>query len=256
VSDAPESAAKPANDAVNGDTDNTRPVSALLEILPHILRTLRREPALATSLTYLFVAMAGIFYNFSFYRQFDIPVLTLSQIGDFLVAGIQQPMALVLVLSTFPLCWVFDKINMRGRRRRAAEAVRLRALPQPSAWQRGRLSFIDWLNEKRWYTQLAYLVVIIAYGWTFVGAYAGHRADLVKRGDAAQVRIWMNGGSEALAPSGVKVWTYLGAIAEYVFVYDPKDGRAEILPVNAVARIEPVASAGSKDREFMVAPIP
>lgn len=102
MNDARDSAE--ASDGTSFSSVPEQPASPLLELLPHILRTLQREPALAITLIYAFVAMAGIFYNFSFYRRFDIPVLTLSQIGDFLVAGIQQPMALVLVASTFPLC--------------------------------------------------------------------------------------------------------------------------------------------------------
>lgn len=232
------------------------PISALFEMLPHILRTLRREPALAITLTYLLVAMAGIFYDFSFYQRFDIPVLTLSQIGDFLVAGIQQPMALVLVLSTFPLCWLFDRINLRGRRRRAAEAIRLRALPRLSAWQQRRLSIVDWMNGRRWYTQLVYVVVVLAYGWTFVGLYANHRADAVKRGEAGEVRVWMNGSAVPLAPARSKNWTYLGAIASYVFVFDRDGGQAAILPVNGVARIEPLPLPDSVKGNVVVAPIP
>jgi hypothetical protein len=255
VIDAPDRTNPSDNRAADPAGEGAHPVSALFEMLPHILRTLRREPALAISLTYLLVAMAGIFYDFSFYRQFDIPVLTLSQIGDFLVAGVQQPMALVLVLSTFPLCWLFDKINLHGRRRRAAEGARLRASPDLSRWARGRLAFIDWMDGRRWYMQFVYVMVIVAYGWTFVGAYAGYRADAAKHGDAPEVRLWMNGTATPLAPSGEAPWTYLGAIAQYVFVYDRGNGRSAILPVNAIARIEPIASA-KPSTGVMVAPIP
>jgi hypothetical protein len=254
VNDAPESTVPSDSKRVSGVGDP--PTSALFEMLPHILRTLRREPALAVSLTYLLVAMAGIFYDFSFYQRFDIPVLTLSQIGDFLVAGIQQPMALVLVISTFPLCWLFDRINMRGRRRRAAEILRLRAQPSLSQWQRGRLSLNEWMNGRRWYTQMMYVVVVVAYGWTFVGLYANHRADAVKCGEAGEVRVWMNGASEPLAPAGSRNWTYLGAIASYVFVYDRDGGKAAIFPVSGIARIEPLPLPDSGKGNVMVAPIP
>jgi len=71
LSDAPESRALPVADAA----------SPLQSLLPHVLDTLRREPAVAITLCYLLVAMAGIFYNYWFYRAFDIPVLTLSQIN-------------------------------------------------------------------------------------------------------------------------------------------------------------------------------
>src|SRR6185312_7350808 len=135
----------------------------------------------------------GIFYNYWFYRQFGIPVLTLSQIGDFLVAGLQQPMALVLVLSTFPLCWLFDRFNARSRRRHLAERDSLRARGAPGRWAGWRLRFLDWRVSELWYTQLSYVLVIAMYGWVFVGAYANLRANAIKRGEAAQVRVWIAG---------------------------------------------------------------
>jgi len=232
-----------------------QPVSALFEVLPHVLRTLRREPALVITLTYLLVAMAGIFYDHAFYRQFDIPVLSLSQISDFLAAGIQEPIAIVLVLSTFPLCWLFDRINIWGRRRRAAEGQRLRAAPSLTWWQRRRLAFIVGMNERRGYMRLTYVVVIVAYAWTFVSNYALHRATAVKRGEGLEVEVRMNdGASLSTAPGSGKPWLYLGAISQYVFVYDRDAQRARILPTNAINAIEPIPRPDSESG-IVVAPI-
>lgn len=230
------------------------PVSALFELMPHVLRTLRREPALVITLVYLLVAMAGIFYDHAYYRQFDIPVLSLSQISDFLAAGIQEPIAIVLVLSTFPICWLFDRINLWGRKRRAAEGERLRATPSPTWWQRRRLAFIDGMNEKRSYMRLVYALVIVAYAWTFVSNYAAQRAAAVKRGEGLEVEVRMNDGS-ALAAGGGKPWLYLGAISQYVFVYDRDGAKAMILPTNAIASIAPIPGP-DHDSGLMVAPIP
>jgi hypothetical protein len=231
------------------------PVSALFEILPHVLRTLRREPALVITLTYLLVAMAGIFYDHAFYRQFGIPVLSLSQISDFLAAGIQEPIAIVLVLSTFPICWLFDRINIWGRRRRAAEGERLRAAPSLTWWQRRRLTFIVGMNDRRSYMRLIYAVVIVAYAWTFVSNYAAHKAAAVKRGEGLEVEVRMNDGSSLSTAAGDgKAWLYLGAISQYVFVYDREAGRATILPSNAIGAIEPIPRPDS-DSGVAVAPI-
>lgn len=254
MSDAPvPTIADPAAPRPSAETE--QPVSALFEVLPHVLRTLRREPALVITLTYLLVAMAGIFYDYSFYRQFDVPVLSLSQISDFLGAGIQEPMAIVLVLSTFPLCWLFDRINIRGRRRRAAEGERLKAMPSLTWWQQRRLAFIVGMNERRGYMRLMYVLIIVAYAWTFVSNYAGHRADAVKRGDALEVDVRMNDGSTLTPAGGQRPWLYLGAISQYVFVYDREAGRARILPTNAIAAIEPIPGPASKPG-LVVAPIP
>ncbi|MDR3386428.1 MAG: hypothetical protein P4L92_05195 [Rudaea sp.] len=229
--------------------------SVLLNVLPHILDTLKREPALAITFCYLLVAMAGIFYNYSFYAKFGIPALSLSQIGDFLVAGIQQPMAIVLVVSTFPLCWLIDKINATFRRRRIMQRDRLRSLPRLTWLQRIRLFLLNLRIDHSWYMGLVYAVAIVGYGWMFVGTYATHRASAVKRGDAAQVNVWLNGDAAGLQAKSGTAWTYLGAVANYVFVYDPADRRAVMLPVNAIARIEPARMSPGAVSPIPVAPI-
>jgi hypothetical protein len=254
VSDAPVSESTLVAESSAGTAPAPLP-SPLLGLMPHILRTLEREPALAITLTYLLVAMAGILYDYSFYAKFAIPVLSLSQLSDFLTAGIQQPMALVLVSSTFPICWVFDRINMRYRKRNLATLERMRAEPQTSLLARLRWRFVRWRVEQVWYTRLGYLAVIVVYGTMFVGGYAERRANAVKAGEAQEVRVWMNGDSAALPASGSDRWTYLGAISGYLFVYDRAAGAASVLPVNAVARIEPLAPPAAT-RDVVVAPIP
>ena len=222
-------------------TESLPPSSVLDNLMPHVLQTLRREPALAITLCYLLVAMAGIFFNYSFYSKFGIPILSLSQIGDFLVAGIQRPMALLLVLSTFPLCWIFDRINMARRRRERVRRDRLRAAMPLGTWKRWHLAYLDWRSTQKWTLRLGYLIIIVAYGWSFVAMYANYRADAVKRGETAQVRIWLNGDAAGLLPEQAKSWSYLGAVANYVFVYDASSHRSVVLPVNNIARLEPVA---------------
>jgi hypothetical protein len=230
--------------------------SVLLNLLPHVLQTFRREPALAITLCYLLVAMAGIFYNYSFYREFGIPILSLSQIGDFLVAGIQRPMALLLVLSTFPICGLLDTFNTRRRRKHALRREQQGTTPGfPSNWQRWVFAYHDWRYRQNWFLRVGYLVVIVLYGWSFVAIYASHRADAAKRGEGAQVAVWLTGDAGGLLPEQAKSWTYLGAVANYVFVYDPVARRSVALPINNIARLEPVPDPRAADSASAVAPI-
>jgi hypothetical protein len=235
-------------------TSSQEHTSVLSAITPHIFRTLRREPALAITLAYLFVAMAGIFYNYTFYRKFEIPVLTLSQASDFLVAGIQQPMALLLVLSTLPIVWLIDLFNVYTRRRRTVKREALLRTGIDSTIKRLRLFTLR--TPPRWFTVAMYAFAIVGYGWTFVQLYADHRADEVELGDAPSVTVWLTGNSEPLV-SKSNGWTYLGAVSSYVFVYDHDARRSQILPVNSVARIEPAGIDDSAHRSgVIVAPIP
>ena len=230
--------------------------SALHSLLPHLLRLLRREPALAITVAYLLVAMAGIFYNYRFYAKFDIPVLGLSQISDFLTAGIQHPLALVLVLSTFPIIWLFDRLNVRMRRKYRQLVEVLRAQETMSWRERLRLRWLDWQltsSNHMWVLQASYFFVIVLYGWNFVTIYAGFQAEQVRSGTAAQVRVRLNGADADLPASESPSWTWLGAVSNYVFVYDAAAKQPLVLPTNNILRIEPVRPPPARAREAKAA---
>jgi hypothetical protein len=225
----------------SADTDRPAPRSVLLSVMPHVLQAARSEPALVITFAYLFVAMAGIFYNFNFYEKFDIPILALSQVSDFLVAGLQQPMALLLVLSTFPLCWLFDKFNLRRRRQRHQRLERLQRITDPSLFQRAGMWFSR--NPPAWFTGCLYLALVVIYGWLFVHFYARHRADLVRTGEGEQVLVTLtNDGNRDTGIVAGKPWSFLGTTSGYVYLYDRSSGRSVILPLNNIVRIEPVPS--------------
>lgn len=230
--------------------DNPASDSALHSLLPHLLKVIKREPAFGITVAYLLVAMAGIFYNYRFYGKFQIPVLSLSQISDFLTAGIQHPIALVLVLTTFPLIWLFDWINVRSRRRYRLALERAHDGGGSGWQQRWRRRWFKWnaeFGDRLWIHQAAYFFVIVVYGWNFVAIYAGYQAERVRNGEAEQVRIRLNGSEADLAASKSPTWTYLGAVSNYVFVYDAAAKQSLILPTNNIMRIQPVRPAAKTD---------
>ena len=159
------------------------------------------------------------------------------------MAGLQQPVAIALVLVTFPLCWLMDRLNVRSRRRLSAHRSALLALPHPNRWQRLRLRWLDWHVDQMWGLYIGYVLVVFIYGWIFVGLYARQRVIEVRQGGAARTLVRMNGAPTDLRSNSGAAWTYLGAISNYVFVYDPAAKQAMILPVNAVAGLQPLPSA-------------
>lgn len=227
------------------------PASALHSLLPSLRRLLAREPALGITVAYLFVAMAGIFYNFRFYSKFGIPVMSLSQISDFLTAGIQQPIALLLVLGTFPVITAMDAINAWVRRRQQARLDGLSARSAPTRWQKFRMRLLAWSLRLKHHVfmQVMYAFVVVSYGWVFVSLYADARYRQTIGGDAAQVKIRLNGADTDLAASKSPTWTWLGAVSNYVFVYDAAARQPLILPTNNILRIEPLREATRADAE-------
>ncbi|MBO9663064.1 hypothetical protein [Dokdonella sp.] len=231
----------------SADAGERKRDSALHSLLPHLVKLLRREPALGITVAYLLVAMAGIFYNYRYYTKFDIPVLSLSQISDFLIAGIQQPVAPLLVLSTFAVIWVFDRINVWSRRRHLARRERLLAQDGAPSWrQRAMLAWARWnlVGHGHAVTQWAYAAIVVCYGWLFVAIYADQRVERMRADGMAQVRVRLNGSETDLAASRSPTWTYLGAVSNYVFLYDAAARQSLILPTNNVLRLEPVSAAG------------
>lgn len=230
-----------ATEAAPPDVD-TR--TLLHTVMPHVLDTLKREPALALTWAYLLIVLAGIYFNVSYYDEFGIPILTLSQITDYLVAGLQRPVALLLALSTFPLVFVIDRVNARRRRRDAPKtAALLRSGPLGA---RKRLQLF-WYLRPRWIAAFGYMVIVFFYGWVFVSKYAHHEANVVRQGDGEQVRVSLNaaGNADTANVNLERPVTYLGAVTNYVFVYDAQSRHAVVLPVNNISRIEPVQAAGA-----------
>ena len=248
-------AGEPAEIRKAAATRGPDPHSGLAIVLPHILRSFRREPALALTVAYLVVALAGLYFDYSYYQKgFGIPILSLAQIGDYLVAGLQQPAAIAMMLLTLPLCWLMDRVNARVRRRQAKRREALRALPSHTRWQRQRLRWLDWHLDQKWSLYVFYVLTIFIYGWVFVGLYARDRVADVKHGDVAQVAVRMAGATGDLQASTGTKWSYLGAVSNYVFVYDHVSRQPAILPVNAVARISPSPAAGvDADRDPVAA---
>ncbi|WHZ18592.1 MAG: hypothetical protein OJF55_000741 [Rhodanobacteraceae bacterium] len=216
--------------------------SALALVLPHVLGTFRREPALALTVAYLMVSLAGIYFDYGYFQKgFGIPILSLAQIGDYLVAGLQRPMAIALVAATLPLCWLMDLFSTRYHRRDAIRRDRLRALPGRGRWQALHLRYLDWYLDNLWIMHVGYLLVIFVYGWFFVGLYAKYRVNEVKRGGASPVAVRLTGAAADLTAGGTSTWSYLGAVSNYVFLYDHANRQPLVVPVNAVGNLRPVS---------------
>lgn len=252
--DAP--AIEPASDA---EPPAVETVSPLLAIVPHVRRLLHREPALVVTVGYLLLATAGLAYSYGFYGRFDVPILSLLQLGDFLVAGIVQPAAILLMLSTLPLCWLMDRWNMHVFHKQVRTVRNLRAQGPLTWFQRKRLAYLEsHVAQVRHGGQLrmAYLLVVVLYGWLFVSIYGGYRAAAIKRGEAQQVVVWLNGESGRLAPPKAGDWTYLGATGSYLFIYDQQAQQVQVLPVNAVAHVQPLPSPVKAGKTPRIVPTP
>ncbi|RDZ27805.1 hypothetical protein [Lysobacter silvisoli] len=199
-------------------------------------RRLVREPSLGLSAAYVLVSMIGLWANYWFYRQFDLPVLEYMQAGDYLVAGLRDPSyALVLALSVL-MSWLVSW----------PEIYRARHPQRAAAYQRrwwGRLVFpsSDWF---RWTllrlkpeTGIA-LVVFMGMAMTTC-SYVISKARLIRdQGSGSVVQVTLAGESAPL-PGTARL---LGTSSAYVFLWWPDARRAEAVPIESLGRLQALPS--------------
>lgn len=64
-----------------------------------VLQFFRQHPGLVVSLSYVLLTICGIFYSWSFYKEFDVAILKLANISDILTAGVSEPAAILMFLG-------------------------------------------------------------------------------------------------------------------------------------------------------------
>lgn len=200
---------------------------------PRLLGRFASEPALAITCCYLFVGAVGLFSSYWYYRALGIPVLEYYQASDFLVAGLRDGfnfLALLAMLAVGVLAYSSAWYELHNPDR----VARLRA-----RWW-GRLWFNRYASphrRRRWHDlspEAALLLGMLLGGGAMMMGHARERADALRAGAGQALRISLQGDSRPLQGEA----RLAGTSSSHVFLYWPANGRAEALPVEAVARIE------------------
>jgi hypothetical protein len=200
---------------------------------PRMLSRLVREPALAITVSYLFVGAVGLWSSYWYYRALGIPVLEYYQASDFLIAGLRDPynflalsIALALGLISYSSAWY--------------------ALRHPERVAALRRRWWGWLwfnpladphRTRRWYDlppELALTLAVLLGGGALMVEHARDRAHALRAGEGTPLRITLQGDRLPLQGQA----RLAGTSSSHLFLYWPANGRTEALPAEAVARIE------------------
>lgn len=209
--------------------------------LPRIIPLFKREPALAITLSYLLVGAIGLWSSYWYYREFGLPILEYYQVGDFLIAGLRDPlnyMAFLMMLLVGLLAYSVTWYEMRY----PDKVVTLRQ----RKW--GRLLFPEYASAfrpRRWYDLSPELVITLGLmlgSGSVMVSHADTRASEIKSGGGTRLRITLAG--ERLSLQGEA--RLIGTSTTHIFVYWPSNGRTEIFVHEAVARIERLPRAAPR----------
>ena len=194
---------------------------------------MHREPALMVTTAYLFVSFIGLWANYWFFRRFDLPILEYMQGGDYLVAGLRDPIyayaVIGITLASLLIVWV-EKWRVR-------HSERVRRLSR-SWW--GRVLFGQGHEPSAWYLGMSretgLLVMSFVTAMLIVFSYVDARAQAIHAGGGHVVRVSLAGEAAAL-PGQARL---LGTNSSFVFLWWPQQRKVEALPTANVSRIESV----------------
>ena len=226
------------SDAVQAPSDSAR----RRRLGERLGRHLYNEPALWIPIAYLCTAALGLWASFWYYRPFKIPILQYMQAGDFLVAGLRDPIYFLLVLGSFAIGWLTSRVDVwRERDPQRLERLRRHWWGRMLAprWQEHRW----WIGSRMSASSALAASVIWATMWLVLG-YVEGRADSLLEGKGTQIALHFAGIDSAGAQSALLI----GTTAEWVLVYWPDRHAAETIPQQSIARIGYPEASRKPDR--------
>ena len=192
-----------------------------------VLRTgqhlLKQHPALGLTLGYLFLTAVGMNYELLFFAQFDLQILDFADPTDFLLVALRKPLLLI-----FALVSVFVLVRLSQKHTKwMAKFERYRRISR---------RFESW----RWWwaaERFCYIGIVAGYFAVLSDTYARHNASAIRAGKGR--KVWVELTADVAAPGKKPTTPYLllGTTSRYLLLFSPANGRAEVLPVNNIARL-------------------
>jgi len=155
-------------------------------------------------------SVIGMFYAWSYLREFGINVFNYAQVSDFLVASLKEPFTWLLVVLAVLLVQ-FDNICSRRVEKKG-----------PARW-------IRWYASPRYRLINNFVAVYIVLSFIFI--YAGMQARTTKAGEGKFVDVTYADGDAATSRM------LLGTTGQFVFLFDNLSQRVEIHPLESIDSI-------------------
>ena len=198
--------------------------------LADVLKFITSHPGLAVFLVYATIAVAGFIYLVTFYSHFDLEVTVYLEISDILVAGVKDPMVMLMVAGAFSmalLVWGIAYIQA-----------------PMSAWldkkfDKGALRFIPYLAGVQsvrsfWWTCF---LILSVYFFTFISVHSKNKAQSIVEDKQDLILV----DSEATSGTGAD-YSLLGTSINYAFLYNHQTKNTLILPLDSINSLAPKRS--------------
>ena len=224
-----------------GPDTGTPPPEGELSMVRRIGNVFRREPVLLITCSYLFISVYGLWDSYWFYSRFDIPILEFMQSSDYFVAGLRRPEYLWLLVWTLLASWL-TLLPERWRQHHPERVRRIERrwwgrmlLPRRGDW---------WVYMGLHPETMATLTALVVMGFCLY-AFGDNRGQRMYEGGGHAVSVRLDGQRHELPGE----WRMLGTSSAFVFVWNPGERRAEVLPIDSVAAIRLLGWRSPGDRD-------
>jgi hypothetical protein len=173
---------------------------------------------------YLALTAVGVMYDVFYYAFFRVDILDYAQTGDFLVAALREPLAIIYCVLPVAIVWLAARIRRWARRK--------------SAWYDAYAARYEkkWRIGARWLDVMNTAFVLV-YALMFVIVYATYEARVVKRVGAKQVRVRLLSDAGTPLQATGRTATMIGSTSAYLFLYDRAADSTWVVPVSNVAHV-------------------
>lgn len=200
-----------------------------------LLKYLRQHPGLALSVSYALLTLCGILYSASFYNEFNVAILKLTNVSDLMIAGLSEPAALLMFAGGMLMAVGVDLLSKYFHK------IQIRWKEKPKSVKRTIINILVYTPKKNESIMVMLIGFFVLYAFLFVSWFAEWHSKRIKQGYGDKVMVTSQAvGSEA------KELTLLGSTTHFVITYNPDDDHVIIIPVENLDRLSTIPSTPEK----------
>lgn len=195
-----------------------------------------KHPGLTISFAYALLTLCGVFYSFSYYARFDIPILMLVDVSDLLIAGISDPAALFVFSGAVLIPLIFDPLYKK------TFDIQTRWREKPKSVKRLIILALCYTPKTNFSVLLSLVLLFVLYAFTLVSSYTEYKSNGVKKGEGTAVVLYSDDALYNRVPLML-----LGSTANYVMFYQEKTNASLVLPIESIKSVVVKPSVTEED---------
>lgn len=180
------------------------------------LRSLvRNHPTLVFTLSYFFTTLIGVVYSYFFYNEFGINIAKFTDLGDFLITAVVEPISIVVFFAAVSITGLIWWLEFRMRKK----------YPGYQRWQekRGDIEFTD---------PIYFFLSVSVFAVLAVQFLAVYNTAELKSGNIDEYRIRISDPGERAVEQTLAL---LGTTTRFSLFYDNEMATVLVVPVENIS---------------------